>query len=109
MDSAYKLAPGRASFCDARTPLRRMQATHHPDQRVVVVSLWHENVCTATFRLPVTDAPELIGVLVDALATAATDSETPTRKRRSASAHILADLRVRLATLARRIRSRVGR
>jgi hypothetical protein len=48
-----------------------MQVTSHPDHDVVILSLWQGQTCTATFQLPVADAPELIDVLVLALADAA--------------------------------------
>jgi hypothetical protein len=44
-----------------------MKASWHPDAGVVVISLWAAEVCTATFRLPIEDAPELMHLLVDAV------------------------------------------
>jgi hypothetical protein len=54
-------------FRDPRSPARQMKATWHPDAGVVVISLWSAEVCTATFRLPIEDAPELMHLLVDAV------------------------------------------
>jgi hypothetical protein len=53
---------------DARTPARRMRASWHPDAGVVVLSMWADDLCTATFRLPIDDAPELMHLLIDAFA-----------------------------------------
>ena len=39
----------------------------HDEADLVVVSLWRENVCAATFRLAADDVPNLIDTLVDAL------------------------------------------
>ena len=55
---------------DARTPIRRMGVSAHPDQGVIVLSLWQGRHCTATFQLPVEDAPALIAELADALGAA---------------------------------------
>jgi hypothetical protein len=57
-------------FNDARTPVRRMGVSQHPEEGVVVVSLWQGDVCTGTFRLPMADAPRLISELADALGAA---------------------------------------
>jgi hypothetical protein len=72
----YRLSRDRVWFLDDREPPRRLQVTHHPDSRVVVFSLWPGDLCTATFRLPVEDAPAMIEVLVAGLAQAATESAT---------------------------------
>jgi hypothetical protein len=55
-------------FTDPRTPVRRMKVAWHPDAGVVVLSLWAANHCTATFRLPIDRAPDLMHLLVDAVA-----------------------------------------
>ncbi len=49
--------PGRtgAWFADDRGIERRMKVSWHPERRVLVLSLWQEDTCTATFRLPVGD------------------------------------------------------
>ena len=77
MRDPFKLAANRSWFEDDRVPPRRLQVTHHPERRVVVLSVWHEETCTATFQLPVADAPALIEVLVDSLATAARPVAAP--------------------------------
>ncbi len=54
-------------FGDARDDGRRMEVSWHPDEGLVIVSLWHGSICRATFRLPVEQAPALIQTLADAL------------------------------------------
>jgi len=58
---------GRQWFGDARDDGRRMEVSWHPDEGIVIVSLWHGSICRATFRLPVDQAPALIQTLADAL------------------------------------------
>jgi len=72
----------RTWFVDERTPARRMQVTRHPDQGLVVLSLWQGDQCTGTFRLSVRDAPVLVHALVDGMAAALPESE-PAPPRRS--------------------------
>jgi len=55
-------------FADPRTPVRRMKAAWHPEAGVVVLSLWAADQCTATFRLPIERGPDLMHLLVDAIA-----------------------------------------
>jgi hypothetical protein len=55
-------------FADARGPVRRMQVSHHPDDGIVVFSLWEGDRCRATFRMPVADVPGLLHDLVDVTA-----------------------------------------
>jgi hypothetical protein len=57
----------RQWFTDARDNGRRMEVSWHPDETLVIVSLWHGSVCRATFRMPVEQAPALVHTLTDAL------------------------------------------
>jgi hypothetical protein len=57
----------RQWFVDARDAGRRMEVSWHPDEGIVIVSLWHGSICRATFQLPVEEAPGLIQTLSDAL------------------------------------------
>jgi hypothetical protein len=36
-----------------------LRATWHLERDVISLSIWHGDACTASFRLPVADAPEL--------------------------------------------------
>ena len=40
-----------------------MRVTWHQDAQVVVLSLWRDNVCAGTFRLPADDVPDLVALL----------------------------------------------
>ena len=60
---------------DARGDGACMRITWHPERRKVVVSHWRDQVCVATTPIELAEVPELISILVDALADAARDSE----------------------------------
>ena len=56
---------------DARGGDRAMRVTwHHEagDAGLVVLSLWHDRVCTASFRLEAANVPALVQTLVEGLA-----------------------------------------
>jgi hypothetical protein len=57
-------APG-TWFSDPRSPSRRLHLSWHGEQNLVVISLWSEDRCTGSFRLPVSDAARLAGAIVD--------------------------------------------
>jgi hypothetical protein len=46
-----------------------MQVSHHPDDAILVFSLWEGDRCRATFRLPAAEVPRLLHDLVDVAAT----------------------------------------
>jgi hypothetical protein len=70
------LSSERTWFFDPRSSLRRMGVASHPDQGVVVLSLWTGSTCTATFRLPMADAARLISSLADGLASSIPEAPT---------------------------------
>jgi hypothetical protein len=57
-------------FSDERSPSRRLHVSWHGPERLIVLSVWHEDRCTATFRMPVEDAGRLITAVVDAMSRA---------------------------------------
>jgi hypothetical protein len=57
----------RMWFTDPRSSSRSLAVTSHPEAGVVVLSLWSDDTCTASFRLPIDDAPRLIAALGTAL------------------------------------------
>jgi len=71
MGNLYELAGHRDWFSDVRGDGRRLQATWHPEHGFVVLSLWHRDTCTSTFRLPIDEAPRLISMFASALGEAA--------------------------------------
>lgn len=71
MGNVYELPGHRDWFSDDRGDGRRLQVTWHPEHGFVVLSLWHRDVCTSTFRMPIDDAPRLISMLAASLGAAA--------------------------------------
>ena len=51
-----------------------MEVAWHAKEGLVIISLWTESTCRATFQLPIEDAPGVIGSLLDALGDAVRDS-----------------------------------
>ncbi len=67
-------------FLDARGGDRVLRVSWHGDDadpRVLVLSLWRDNVCVGSFRLGADEVPDLIDVLVDALRTTRTTTVPP--------------------------------
>ena len=65
MGNLRELPTRRDVFIDQRGV--GLRASWHPEQDVVVLSVWHEDHCAATFRLPVQDVPRLSGLLAATL------------------------------------------
>ena len=55
-------------FLDARGADRALRVSWHSEADLVVLSVWRENVCVATFRLAVDEVPALIATLTAGLA-----------------------------------------
>lgn len=67
MGAVHRL-PGRGDvFADVRGERRAMRVTHHVDAGVIVISFWHGERCTGTFRMPLADAGRLIALLAGEL------------------------------------------
>jgi hypothetical protein len=66
-------------FTDSRGDVRRMRVRWHPENRLIVLSLWQGGHCTGTFRLPIEDAARMIGLYADSLAGACTAPTEPPR------------------------------
>ena len=56
-----------ALFVDPRGGERALRVTWHQEREVVVLSLWREAVCAASFRLDVDEVPDLIAMLREGL------------------------------------------
>jgi hypothetical protein len=54
-------------FLDARGSGRALRVSWHAEADVIVLSLWHGDTCTGSFRLPAADVPDLIDALRDGL------------------------------------------
>lgn len=50
-------------FFDPRGDDRALRVTWHAEAGVVVLSLWRDNVCSGSFRLPASEVPQLIDML----------------------------------------------
>jgi hypothetical protein len=61
-------------FIDPRGDARALRVAWHSEADVVVLSLWHGDRCTGTFRLATADVPHLVQVLVEGLAAGAPPS-----------------------------------
>ena len=83
-----------------------LRATWHPEQRAVVISHWHDDICTASTTLSVGDLSKLISLLVSALTDAASmgsgDASGEARGNYAGPGGPLAGLRSRLLRTARR-------
>ena len=65
MENVRGLPTRRDVFIDERGA--GLRVTWHPEQDVVVLSVWHEDRCAGTFRMPAHDIPRLSGLLAAAL------------------------------------------
>jgi hypothetical protein len=50
-------------FSDARGENRALRVSWHTDRDLVVLSMWRDNVCAASFRLTVEEVPQLVELL----------------------------------------------
>jgi hypothetical protein len=57
----------RTIVSDPRGDDRYLRVAWHPEQSVVVLSHWHNEVCVATSTVGLADLPRLIGLLADAV------------------------------------------
>ena len=67
MSAARPLPELGSIFLDARGSERALRVSWHAEADLVVLSLWRDNVCAASFRLSVEEVPELIAMLRDGL------------------------------------------
>ena len=65
VDDRPTLSARRDMFLDERGAALRV--TWHPERDLVVLSVWHDDSCVGTFRMPVQDVPRLSGLLATAL------------------------------------------
>ena len=52
-------------FDDVRGEGRTLRVSWHGIDGVVVLSMWRQSECTGSFRLPVSDLPDLLRALTD--------------------------------------------
>ena len=63
MSAARPLPALGSIFLDARGGDRALRVSWHSEADLVVVSVWRDNVCAASFRLSIDEVPELIDML----------------------------------------------
>jgi hypothetical protein len=63
MSAARPLPELGSIFLDPRGSDRALRVSWHAETDLVVLSLWRDNVCAASFRLAVDEVPELIEML----------------------------------------------
>lgn len=66
MTEVVALPPATSVLPDVRGEGRTLRVTPHLEQGVVVLSVWHEGVCAASFRLCADQVPDLVATLVGA-------------------------------------------
>ena len=100
------LATRRDVFIDERGA--GLRVTWHPEQDVVVLSVWHEDRCAGTFRMPVQDVPRLSGLLAAALGDWVTDLQVGAAPQPGPGepAHLSVRRRLRLSRALLRLRQR---
>ncbi len=96
---------GRVWFVDPESPERRMSVSTHLEDGVVLVSLWSGQRCTGSFKMPLTDAPRLIGALADAKSSCPAPRHPALQRHRRDA--MLAWARERIGLPARRRRPRL--
>ena len=65
MENTGALSARRDMFLDERGA--GLRVTWHPERDLVVLSVWHDESCVGTFRMPVQDVPRLSRLLAAAL------------------------------------------
>jgi hypothetical protein len=78
MDNLRRLPQRQAVLVDERGVSLRL--TWHAERDQVVLSLWHDGTCAASFRLPVEEAPQVAGFLMAAIGDWATGVGRPARR-----------------------------
>jgi len=63
MSAARPLPTVGSIFLDSRGSERALRVSWHSEADLVVLSIWRDNVCSASFRLSIEEVPELIDML----------------------------------------------
>jgi hypothetical protein len=63
MGAARPLPELGSIFLDPRGSERALRVSWHSEADVVVLSVWRDNVCAASFRLEIDEVPDLIDLL----------------------------------------------
>ena len=65
---------------DARRNGQFLRVTWHAEPQQFVVSNWDDNLCVGATRIPVDQVPELVSLLVEGLADAASPAPPPAER-----------------------------
>jgi hypothetical protein len=63
MSAARPLPELGSIFLDDRGDGRALRVSWHSESDLVVLSMWRDNICVASFRLGVEEVPDLIAML----------------------------------------------
>jgi hypothetical protein len=80
MDNLRRLPQRQVVLVDERGVSLRL--TWHAERDQVVLSLWHNGTCAASFRMPVEEAPQVAGFLMAAIGDWATGVARPAETAR---------------------------
>jgi hypothetical protein len=94
----------REVFIDQREA--GLRVTWHPEQGLVVLSVWHEDRCVGTFRMPVQDAPRLSALLTAALGDWVGQAHASPQQAPGEASSLSIAQRLRLSRAALRLRQR---
>ena len=67
MTSVAPVPDGVEYFLDARGDARALRVSWHPENDLVVLSMWRGQECVSSFRLSVDEVPGLIAALREGL------------------------------------------
>ena len=73
--------PPAAVFGDARGGGRALRATWHAEARVLVLSIWRDDVCIASHRLAAADLPAFAHLLTETMTDALAGQATAVQPR----------------------------
>jgi hypothetical protein len=93
----------RDLFIDERGVVLRV--SWHPEQDLLVLSVWHDDHCVGTFQMPVGDVARLKGLLSAGLGDRLAQASTPQPADRAPGSVSIAQ-RLRLSRTALRLRHR---
>jgi hypothetical protein len=83
-----------------------LRVTWHPEHDVLVLSVWHEDRCAGTFRLPIQDVPRLSGLLAATLGDWVTQASAVPQQGPADAAGLSIRQRLRLSPALLRLRQR---
>jgi hypothetical protein len=94
----------REVFVDQRDA--GLRATWHPERDLLVLSVWHDDRCVGTFRMPIQDVPRLSGLLAAALGDWITEVSGARQPASREATSLSLSQRLRLSRAALRLRQR---